>query len=51
VGAGTVLNAETARDCLDAGAQFVVSPLSIWKQLLSVADAGCAIMPGAHDTD
>ena len=26
VGAGTVLNAETARRCIDAGAQFLVSP-------------------------
>jgi 2-dehydro-3-deoxyphosphogluconate aldolase/(4S)-4-hydroxy-2-oxoglutarate aldolase len=26
VGAGTVLNADTARRCLDAGAQFLVSP-------------------------
>lgn len=26
VGAGTVLDAETARQCLDAGAQFLVSP-------------------------
>jgi 2-dehydro-3-deoxyphosphogluconate aldolase / (4S)-4-hydroxy-2-oxoglutarate aldolase len=26
VGAGTVLNAETAQRCLDAGAQFLVSP-------------------------
>jgi 2-dehydro-3-deoxyphosphogluconate aldolase / (4S)-4-hydroxy-2-oxoglutarate aldolase len=26
VGAGTVLNAEDARQCLDAGAQFLVSP-------------------------
>jgi 2-dehydro-3-deoxyphosphogluconate aldolase / (4S)-4-hydroxy-2-oxoglutarate aldolase len=26
VGAGTVLNAETARKCIDAGAQFLVSP-------------------------
>src|SRR5260370_40540275 len=26
VGAGTVLNAEAARCCLDAGAQFLVSP-------------------------
>src|SRR5215469_16542985 len=26
VGAGTVLNAENARQCLDAGAQFLVSP-------------------------
>lgn len=26
IGAGTVLDAQTARDCLDAGAQFLVSP-------------------------
>src|ERR1700747_3132097 len=26
IGAGTVLNAEAARRCLDAGAQFLVSP-------------------------
>jgi 2-dehydro-3-deoxyphosphogluconate aldolase/(4S)-4-hydroxy-2-oxoglutarate aldolase len=26
IGAGTVLNAETARRCVDAGAQFLVSP-------------------------
>src|SRR5580693_4437785 len=26
VGAGTVLDAETARSCLDAGARFVTSP-------------------------
>jgi 2-dehydro-3-deoxyphosphogluconate aldolase/(4S)-4-hydroxy-2-oxoglutarate aldolase len=28
IGAGTVLNAEAARRCLDAGAQFLVSPNS-----------------------
>ena len=26
VGAGTVLNADVAQQCLDAGAQFLVSP-------------------------
>jgi len=26
IGAGTVLDAEAARRCLDAGAQFLVSP-------------------------
>jgi len=31
VGAGTVLNAEAARRCLDAGAQFLVSPGSTFK--------------------
>jgi 2-dehydro-3-deoxyphosphogluconate aldolase/(4S)-4-hydroxy-2-oxoglutarate aldolase len=26
IGAGTVLDAETARQCIDAGARFIVSP-------------------------
>ena len=47
VGAGTVLNAETARDCLDAGAQFVVSPALNLETIAFCRDAGCAIMPGA----
>jgi len=47
VGAGTVLNAETARDCLRAGAQFVVSPALNLETIAYCRDAGCAIMPGA----
>ena len=47
VGAGTVLNAETARDCLDAGAQFVVSPALNLETIAFCRDAGCAIMSGA----
>lgn len=47
VGAGTVLNAETAKDCLQAGAQFVVSPALNLETIAYCRDAGCAIMPGA----
>jgi len=47
VGAGTVLNAETARDCLAAGAQFIVSPALNLETIAFCRDADCAIMPGA----
>jgi len=47
VGAGTVLNAETAKDCLSAGAQFVVSPALNLETIAFCRDAGRAIMPGA----
>ena len=47
VGAGTVLNAETAKACLGAGAQFVVSPALNLETIAFCRDAGCAIMPGA----
>ena len=47
VGAGTVLNAEAARRCLDAGAQFLVSPgLNI--QTIELANReGTLMMAGA----
>jgi 2-dehydro-3-deoxyphosphogluconate aldolase / (4S)-4-hydroxy-2-oxoglutarate aldolase len=47
IGAGTVLDAETAQRCLDAGAQFLVSPGT---DLLTIALAnqkGVLIMAGA----
>ena len=47
VGAGTVLDAETAKHCLRAGAQFVVSPALNLETIAYCRDAGCAIMPGA----
>jgi len=47
VGAGTVLNAETARNCLQAGAQFVVTPALNLETIAYCRDAGCAVMPGA----
>lgn len=51
VGAGTVLNAETARRCLDAGAQFLVSPgLDVETVKLAVREnvviAAGALTPG-----
>jgi 2-dehydro-3-deoxyphosphogluconate aldolase/(4S)-4-hydroxy-2-oxoglutarate aldolase len=47
VGAGTVLNAETARACIDAGAQFVVSP-SLNLETIEVCRAhDVAVLPGA----
>jgi 2-dehydro-3-deoxyphosphogluconate aldolase / (4S)-4-hydroxy-2-oxoglutarate aldolase len=47
VGAGTVLNAEAARRCLDAGAQFLVSPgLNLQTVELAVRE-GMLIMAGA----
>src|SRR6202790_3675832 len=47
VGAGTVLNAEAARRCLDAGAQFLVSPgLNLQTVELAVR-TGTLIMAGA----
>jgi 2-dehydro-3-deoxyphosphogluconate aldolase / (4S)-4-hydroxy-2-oxoglutarate aldolase len=47
VGAGTVLNAEAARRCLDAGAQFLVSPgFSLQTVELAVRE-GKLIMAGA----
>ena len=47
VGAGTVCNAHQARECLDAGAQFLVSPgLSV--SVLEVARTfGIVALPGA----
>ena len=47
VGAGTVLNPDTARKCLDAGAQFLVSPgLNLRTVELAVRE-GKLIMAGA----
>src|SRR5881296_2773795 len=47
VGAGTVLNAEMARRCLDAGAQFLVSPgLNLQVVQLAAAE-GKLMMAGA----
>jgi 2-dehydro-3-deoxyphosphogluconate aldolase / (4S)-4-hydroxy-2-oxoglutarate aldolase len=47
VGAGTVLDVETAKDCLRSGAQFVVSPALNLETIAYCREAGCAIMPGA----
>ncbi len=47
VGAGTVLNAECARRCLDAGAQFIVSPGLDLKTIEFTQKEGVLVMPGA----
>src|SRR5437016_1177290 len=47
VGAGTVLNAEAARRCLDAGAQFLVSPGLNLKTVELAVREGKLIIAGA----
>jgi 2-dehydro-3-deoxyphosphogluconate aldolase/(4S)-4-hydroxy-2-oxoglutarate aldolase len=47
VGAGTVLDAEAARACLDAGAAFVVSPGLDLGTVAAVHARGVPMMPGA----
>jgi 2-dehydro-3-deoxyphosphogluconate aldolase / (4S)-4-hydroxy-2-oxoglutarate aldolase len=47
VGAGTVLDAETARACMLAGAQFIVSPALNVETIECCRRYGVAIMPGA----
>jgi len=47
IGAGTVLDAETARRCLDAGAQFIVSPGFDLDTVRFVKQQGTLIMAGA----
>ncbi|MFL6227202.1 MAG: bifunctional 2-keto-4-hydroxyglutarate aldolase/2-keto-3-deoxy-6-phosphogluconate aldolase [Pyrinomonadaceae bacterium] len=47
VGAGTVLDAETARACILAGAQFVVSPALDAATIACCRRYGVAVLPGA----
>ncbi|MFZ1010381.1 MAG: bifunctional 4-hydroxy-2-oxoglutarate aldolase/2-dehydro-3-deoxy-phosphogluconate aldolase [Candidatus Sulfotelmatobacter sp.] len=47
IGAGTVLDAETAQRCIDAGAEFVVSPGFDLETVRSVNRAGKLMMAGA----
>ena len=47
VGAGTVLDPETARVCMLSGAQFVVSPALNVETIACCRRYGVAIMPGA----
>jgi len=47
VGAGTVLDAETARACILAGAQFVVSPAFDPATITLCRRYGVAVIPGA----
>ena len=47
VGAGTVLDGETARACIQAGARFVVSPSLNLETIEVCRRAGVAVLPGA----
>ncbi len=47
VGAGTVLDPETARACIAAGARFVVSPALNPDTIAACREAGVAVLPGA----
>ena len=47
VGAGTVLDPETATACISAGAQFVVSPALNLATIARCKDHDIAVMPGA----
>ena len=47
IGAGTVLDADSARRCLDAGAQFLVSPGFDAGTVAVARDSGVVIMAGA----
>lgn len=47
VGAGTVLDGETARACILAGARFVVSPCFNPETIEVCRSSGVAVMPGA----
>jgi len=47
VGAGTVLDAETAKACILAGAQFIVSPALNMETIAYCREQDVAVMPGA----
>ncbi|HKO50438.1 MAG TPA: bifunctional 4-hydroxy-2-oxoglutarate aldolase/2-dehydro-3-deoxy-phosphogluconate aldolase [Polyangiaceae bacterium] len=47
IGAGTVLDAADARACIEAGAEFVVSPGFDAATIAAAHEAGIAAMPGA----
>jgi 2-dehydro-3-deoxyphosphogluconate aldolase/(4S)-4-hydroxy-2-oxoglutarate aldolase len=47
IGAGTVLDPETARACILAGAAFIVSPALNLKTIAMCHRYGVAVMPGA----
>src|ERR1039458_4859588 len=46
LGAGTVLDAATARACIDAGAQFIVSPGLDIETIHATLSLDKAVMPG-----
>ena len=47
IGAGTVLDAQTARDCVNAGAQFIISPALNPDTIRFCKESEIVVMPGA----
>jgi 2-dehydro-3-deoxyphosphogluconate aldolase/(4S)-4-hydroxy-2-oxoglutarate aldolase len=47
IGAGTVLTAEKARECIEAGAQFIVSPSVNPETIAYCNDEAVVVLPGA----
>ena len=47
VGAGTVLDAKTTKDCVSAGAKFIVSPALNVETIAYCREQDVAVMPGA----
>ena len=47
VGAGTVLDADSARLCLHAGARFITSPGLVAEVVTAARQAGVCVIPGA----
>lgn len=47
IGAGTVMNADTAKDCVEAGAKFVISPALNLETIRFCRDNDVVVMPGA----
>jgi 2-dehydro-3-deoxyphosphogluconate aldolase/(4S)-4-hydroxy-2-oxoglutarate aldolase len=47
IGAGSVLDPEIARECIAAGAQFIVSPATNFDTILYCNDTEIVVMPGA----
>lgn len=47
IGAGTVLDAETARDCINAGAKFIISPALNFETIKFCGEREIVVMPGA----
>src|SRR5437762_7311812 len=47
VGAGTVLDAQTARACIAAGAKFIVSPALNLETIACCRELEVVVMPGA----
>jgi 2-dehydro-3-deoxyphosphogluconate aldolase/(4S)-4-hydroxy-2-oxoglutarate aldolase len=47
IGAGTVLDVKQARECVNAGARFIVSPIADEATIRYCRQAGVAVLPGA----